>query len=452
MRIWLETYGCSLNKFDSYIIRYYLISEGFSISDSIDKADIIIVNSCGVKKQTEDRIISRLKKLRALYKDKKLLLVGCLPLINLRRIKNETSVDGILGPSPGYKVVEAIEKIINGEYIEDLSQSSLLYKPIFSPDKIVSIPIGISVGCLDKCSFCGTRLARGNLKSYPPDYIIKLITNHVKHGVREFYLTSQDTGAYGFDLKPRLNIISLLKMIDSLEENNFIVRIGMMNPRWVYKFIDDLIEIFRSSTKFYHFLHIPVQSGSDKVLKIMNRGHGVEEYIESVRKLRKEVGKHFTIMTDIIVGHPGEDEEDFEATVEIVKESQPDYINISQFFPRPNTPSAFMKKIPTNIVKYRSTILSQVSDEVLYKRNMLWVGWKGAILLNEFGRRGDRILGRNYAYKIFAVDRDDLNIGDIIHIKAVKAYTTWLYGEYRKKSSSFLDLWIHSYSKSYIAY
>jgi len=441
VRVYIETYGCTLNRFDSEVMVYYLQKEGYTIVNNLHEADIIIINSCGVKKQTEDRIISRLKKLRRLFDNrKKIILVGCLPLINYNRVKKETNVDAMAGPSPGMHILKVVKEVEEGNYVEFLNIKEDLSTPSLYINKgEVTKPIGIASGCLDRCSFCGTRNARGYVKSRSIDDIIRLIKRYADNGIKEIYLTSLDNGAYGFDLKPRVSIIDLLRKIDSLS-GDFIVRIGMMNPRWAYKYLEDLIEIFRNSKKFYYFLHVPVQSGSNKVLKIMNRGHGVEEYLEVVKRLRKEIDKKFTIMTDIIVGHPGEDDHDFEETLELIKLSMPDYVNISQFFPRPNTPAAYMKKVPTHIVKSRSTELSFLVDKIMFKRNSFWLNWEGAILINEEGRKG-RLIGRNYAYKHFAVDRDSIQVGDLIEVKVVQAYTTWLYGEPRKKVSSLYELW-----------
>jgi len=442
-KIYIKTFGCPLNKFDTNVIEYYILNNGYVLSNYIDHSDVIIVNSCGVKKQTEDKVISYLRKIRNKYgKNKKLILAGCLPRINYKRVVNEVDVDAILGPSPGAKILKVIESVLGGEYYEDLSESfSNVVPPLNIHSNEITKPVAISSGCIDNCSFCGTRLARGYIKSYPPDTILGLIKRYVKMGAKEIYLTSLDNGVYGFDLNPRINIINLLKLIDKID-GDFIVRIGMMNPRWAYKYLEDFIELFNNSQKFYHFLHIPVQSGSDKVLRIMNRGHGVEEYIEVIKRLRNEVDKKFTIMTDIIVGHPGEEDDDFVSTIELIKESQPDYVNISQFFPRPGTLAAEMKKVPTKIVKRRSTTLSGVVDSVMFKRNLLWSGWRGAVMINEYGKLS-RLVGRNYAYKLFAIEPNGYRLGDVVYLRYVKAYTTWIYGEPQNKASSLSELWKH---------
>lgn len=439
MRVFIKTYGCPLNEFDSLIIEHYLNESGYYITNSIEDADVLILNTCGVKKQSEDKIVDFVKRLNRRFPHKKLIITGCLPLINFERITKELKFSAVTGPSLGRRILEVIEAVKSGDSIVMYLDSNFYGRecPVelrVNLENAVSFPIGVSSGCLDKCSFCGTRHARRSVKSLPVEVVLKLINNMMKKGVKEFLLTSSDMGAYGFDLSPRISMIDLLRAISSLE-GSFVVRIGMMNPRWAYKWIDELIELFRSSEKFYYFLHIPVQCGSDRLLKIMRRGHGTEEYVEVVKRLRKEVDSRFSIETDVIVGHPGEGDRDFEETLILLKESEPDYVNISKFFPRPNTPSKYMKQLPSQLVKQRSRIVSSLVDEIMLKRNALWIGWRGTIFVNEKGK-GGTFVGRNYAYKIFVVNGDGL-LGKTLWIEATQPHTTWISAKYIKECESF---------------
>lgn len=424
MNIYIRTFGCPLNKFDSLKIEGSLRYLGLNITNEIEKSDVIIVNSCGVKKQTEDRVIDYLRTLRRKYPSKKIILAGCLPKINPHRINKEKLCDANFGPTEIGDLINCVSRLAKIDTPPNVDKIELLeHVPRLNS---ITYPLGVSSGCLDKCSFCGTKNARGIVKSLELDKIEKLVKRLVYRGYKEIFLTSTDLGAYGFDLKPRRNMIDLLKMIDKIE-GDFIVRIGMANPRWIYRWIDDLVEIFQTSRKFYHFLHIPVQSGSDELLKKMRRGHGTMEYLESVKILRKELGERFTISTDIIVGHPGEEEKDFELTLELLEESEPDFVNISKFFPRPNTPAKFMKQVPTKIIKERSREVSRLTDRIMLKRNLLWNDWIGPILINEYGKNGS-FMGRNYAYKIFVV-KGRYKLGDVVKVKFKKAHSTWIEGD-----------------------
>lgn len=426
--IYIKTFGCTLNKYDTLIMKRILKREKFNLTDDVANADIIIVNTCGVKKQTEDRVISYLKRLRKSFR-RKIIVGGCLPIINLNRLLKETDVDAIIGVSPCYKVVDVIERLKSATYmIIDISKDSFspLVPPTYNEVTVVE-PIGISFGCLDNCAFCATKFARSKLHSQPIEKIVKYIKLRIKDGIKEFHLTSPDSGAYGFDFKPRKNILNLLRSIESID-GRFTVRLGMINPRWVYKWLEDIIDIFKNATHLFYFLHIPVQSGSPKVLKIMRRNHGVEEYVESVKRIRKEVDRRFTIMTDILVGHPGEEDPDFNETINIINETQPDYINISKFFPRPNTSSKMMKKIPTDTIKERSRVITSLSYRIMLKRNKQWIGWRGWGLVDEKGKDNTMIC-RNYAYKPIIIKKD-VNLGSFIHVKIEDASPIWLSGHF----------------------
>ncbi len=422
MRIYIKTFGCPLNKFDALVMEHYLRESGYSIVDKLDESDVVIVNTCGVKKQTEDRIIDYLKILNKRFSDKKLVLSGCLPLINRERITREIRYDHITGPSVGSGIVEVVDSLVGVSRDISIGDSSLIPHDLHIFNTPITMPVGVSSGCLDKCSFCGTWFARGVVKSVPLEDLECLVKSLVRRGVKEIHLTSSDLGAYGYDLRPRRNMIELLKAIARIE-GSFIVRIGMANPRWVYKWLDELIELFLSTDRFYYFLHIPVQTGSEDLLKIMNRSHGVNEYLESIYRLRSEVDERFSISTDIIVGHPGEREQDFEMTLDLLRESQPDFVNISKFFPRPNTPAKYMKRVPTEIIKQRSVELSRFVDDILLQRNRMWIGWKGPALVNETGK-DSTFMARNYAYKIIVLD--NARLGEIRWVEVTDAKATWL--------------------------
>ena len=424
-KVYIETFGCSLNKFDSIIMARILRLNNFKLTSTPNDANFLIINTCGVKKQTEDKIISYLKTLIRRYRGKaRIIVCGCLPTINLEVFKN-LNIDAIIGPSPGFKILDVIERVKDGERVVQVWSGGR--SPLISCNGQYAMnvvePIGISFGCLDNCAFCATKHARTSLLSHEPESIIKYIEDRIKNGVKEFHLTSPDTGAYGFDLKPRVRIIDLIREIDEIN-GSFYVRLGMMNPRWAVMWIDELIEFFRNTKHFFKFLHIPVQTGSDDLLKIMNRTHTVDDYLNVVKRIRKEVDNKFSIATDIIVGHPGETESDVESTINLLKESKPDVINISKFFPRPRTKAKLLKKIPTKIIKDRSRVVTEIALRVMFERNKMWIGWSGHILIDSYGLKGN-LIGRNYAYKPIAGFKHG-NLGDFIKVKVIKPHITWL--------------------------
>ena len=427
MRVCFKTFGCTLNKFDTLMAERLVSGSGrYVVVDGEDEADIVVVNTCGVKKQTEDRVISYLRRL-AENGRVKVVVAGCLPSINLERLVREVRADAVIGPSPGPRIIEVLDRVAAGERVfEPWSGGSSPLVPPADGERRVTEPIGICFGCLDRCAFCATRFARSTLSSVPVEDVVRHVRECLRRGVKEFYLTSPDSGAYGFDLRPRRRIIDLLRAVDAVE-GDFMVRLGMINPRWVRKWLDDFIEVFAESRHLYHFLHIPVQSGSNRVLRIMRRGHTAEDYAESVERIRGELGERFAIVTDILVGHPGEGDEDFELTVKLVEETKPDYVNISKFFPRPRTPAKAMKQIPTQVTKERSRRITEVAFRVMGERNRLWLGWSGRVLINEEGKRGT-VVGRNYAFRPI-VFQERIELGTFVNARVVEATPIWLRGE-----------------------
>ena len=207
--------------------------------------------------------------------------------------------------------------------------------------------------------YCEAKLAKGYIQSYPEKLIMYEIKHYLGRGIKKFNLSSTNNSDYGIDIGT--NLPSLLKKIISIR-GGFNMRIGMMNPAEVINFLDDLIEVYKNN-KIQKFLHIPVQSGSDKVLGEMNRNYKVNDFINIVEKFRKNI-PGITISTDIIVGYPSESEEDFKETIDLIKKIKPEVLNISKFGARPGTQAAKLKPLKSEIVKERSVILTRIFKEI----------------------------------------------------------------------------------------
>lgn len=416
MKIFVKTFGCSLNQHDSEVIKGVLVTHGYEVVEEMEKAEVIIVNTCAVKQPTENKVINFLKKLSG----KKILVTGCLPLINLERLRRETEVKVILGPSPGEKVLGALERLLAEEELIDLEPSMpSLEAPKVRKNPIVEI-LPISYGCLGNCSYCCVRFARGKLRSYKPEEIVRRVKKVVSEGVREIWLTSQDTGAYGIDLG--MDLPSLLSEIMEIP-GNFWVRIGMMNPENFLKIFDRLLEVFEDD-RIFKFLHIPIQSADNKVLKLMNRRYKIEEVEEALQKVRRKFPR-VTLETDVICGFPGEGAEEFKSTLDFLQRVKPDVVNISRFFPRPGTKASEMEQIHSREIKERSRKLTEVCREISLERNRAWVGWEGEVLIDEMGKGGS-FVGRNFAYKPVVIKADGIKLGDMVKVKIIGAEPTYL--------------------------
>lgn len=395
-----------------------LLDAGYEVVESPRDADVLIYNTCAVKSPTENRMFHILKKVP---KGKRLIVTGCLPLINFERLKTEVDFYGVLGPAPGYRIVEVMGKISLGERVVELrddSKPSLGLPRVPANDVVGVIPI--NYGCLGACSYCCVLFARGRLRSYETDEVIRRVEEDLASGAKEIWFTSQDTACYGRDIAA--NLVELLERACRVK-GDFLIRVGMMTPNNALEILDGLIQVYKDE-KVFKFLHLPVQSGDNKVLKLMNRFYTAEDFRGIIRAFRKEVPE-ITIATDAICGFPSESREAFGRTMELIKEVQPDIINISKYFSRPHTPAKEMKQLDFNQVKERSKIMARLGKTISLSRNKVWQGWEGTVLIDEKGKGGSWI-GRNFAYKPIVVKSNESLLGKLLKVRVTRVFPTYL--------------------------
>ena len=263
--------------------------------------------------------------------------------------------------------------------------------------------VEIASGCMSECTFCQTKLSKGDLTSYRIGDIVRQVKSEIHDGCKEVWLTSTDNGCYGFDIGTDLS--ELVKTVGEIP-HDFRIRVGMMNPMYMPRVKDRLLKSFEND-KVYKFLHVPVQSGSDKVLNHMKRGHTSRTFKDVVGRFREKFGD-FTISTDIIVGFPTETDEDFEETVQLLNETRPEVVNLSRYSARPGTEAAEWDQIDVSIIKQRSKKIFDLTNQISFENNKRWLGWKGDVLFDE--NTNDGIKGRNFAYKPIFV-KEQVEIG-----------------------------------------
>ncbi|MEM4392084.1 MAG: radical SAM protein, partial [Candidatus Nitrosotenuis sp.] len=263
-------------------------------------------------------------------------------------------------------------------------------------------------------------LAKGDLRSFRIGDIVRQVACEVDDGCKEVWLTSTDNGCYGLDIGA-----TLPELVDKVVQipKEFMVRVGMMNPMYMPRIRDGLLKSFESD-KVFKFLHIPVQSGSDKVLNEMKRGHTASTFRDIVAKTRQRFS-HFTISTDVIVGFPTETEDDFEMTMELINETRPDIVNLSRYSQRPGTPAAKMVQIDVLEIKRRSKIMFDAINKIALRNNKEWIGWKGQVLFDE--QTEGLIRGRNFAYKSVMVD-EEVKVGQKSTVMVTDATVHGLFG------------------------
>jgi MiaB-like tRNA modifying enzyme len=409
-KIFVEAYGCSASFADSEMISGLILNGGHTIVDNASKSDLNIVVTCSVKDSTANKMMHRIRSL----KSKPLVVAGCLPKAERNTVERITEKASLLGPNSLGKTLQVIESTLKGTRFVALEDSDLskVGLPKVRLNPVIGI-VEIASGCMSECTFCQTKLSKGDLTSYRMGDIVRQVETEISEGCKEIWLTSTDNGCYGFDINTDLP--SLVKAVSEIR-HDFMIRVGMMNPMYMPRIKDALIKSF-DSEKVYKFLHIPVQSGSNRVLHDMKRGHTVETFRDIVGKVKKRFS-NFTISTDVIVGFPSETKEDFEKTVDLISETHPDIVNLSKYSARPGTEAARWNQIDAVEVKKRSKIVFDLINKISLENNQKWIGWKGKVLFDEETNEG--IKGRNYAYKSVFV-RENVKIGQTHIVEIVDA-------------------------------
>jgi threonylcarbamoyladenosine tRNA methylthiotransferase CDKAL1 len=421
MKIYIESYGCSASQNEGEIISGLLKKAGFKLVERDKKADLIILVTCYVKTPTEHRILDRIRKLQNRYPDKKIVISGCMPegmYWKLNRIAPDASM---VSTHHVKNIVEAVEKSLEGKKIEFLGKSEevKVCLPKIRKNPLTDI-VPISSGCNSTCSYCCVRIAKGKLFSYPKEKIIEEVKKSVREGCKEIWITSQDNASYDKGRLPEL-MNEILRIPEK-----FFVRIGMMNPNNVLPILPDLIKTYKSD-KIYNFLHLPVQSGDNEILKKMNRKYTVADFERIVREFGKEL--KYQLWTDVIVGFPGETEKQFKNSVELIKKIKPDWVNVSKYGARPSTPASKLEQLDPKIVNKRSLTLSEIVKKLSLENNKKWIGWQGEILISKKGKKENQWFGRNFAYKAVLVENKDNTLGKILKVRVLKAKPSYLFAE-----------------------
>ena len=417
-KIWVEAYGCSASYSDSEMISGLIVNGGHTLAENSEDSDLNVIVTCSVKDATADKMIRKIMD----SSSKPLVVAGCLPKAEKTKVEKFAENASLMGPNSIGKTLQVIQSTLDGKKTIALEDSDL--SKVGLPKVRLNPTVGIveiASGCMSECTFCQTKLSKGDLSSYRLGDIVRQVQTEIKEGCKEVWLTSTDNGCYGLDIGTDLP--SLVNAVTEIPED-FMIRVGMMNPMYMPRIKEKLIESY-DNKKVFKFLHIPVQSGSDKVLNDMKRGHTSQTFREIVKKTKAKF-PNFTISTDIIVGFPSETEEDFQKTVQLLDETKPDVVNLSKYSARPGTDAAELKQIDAAEVKRRSKIIFDQINNISLESNKKWIGWKGKVLFDENTEEG--IKGRNYAYKPIAVN-DKVKIGDSYIVEITDATRKRLIGK-----------------------
>lgn len=385
-----------------------------------------LLNSCTVKDPSQAAFMHL--ALKGKSQGKAVVVAGCVPQAD-RHLKGLEDVS-IVGIQQVDRVVEVVEETLKGHAVRLLSKHRLpeLDLPKIRKNPMVEI-IPLSTGCLGACTYCKTRHARGKLGSYSPSAIVSRAQSVIDEGVTELWLSSEDTGAYGIDIGSDLP--TLLRRVVEVMPSGVMMRVGMTNPPYILEHLDAVAEILNHDN-VYAFLHVPVQSGSDDVLLGMNREYTVADFCRVADVLLEKV-PGLTLATDIICGFPGETEEHFDETMALVEKYRFHIMNISQFYPRPGTPAAKMKRVPTQVVKNRSRRLTKFFESLDPYSNL--VGSIQKVWINTEQSDDKRFtVGHTKNYTKVLLPRDDALIGCTAEVHIVSSARFHVNGEVVSRS------------------
>ena len=414
MKVFLEVYGCTANKSDASILRGLINRHpDIHITNDITQSAWTIILTCTVIATTEQRMISRIKKINSMGLP--IIVSGCMASVQADMLKDLFPDIILVPPQEIHTIIDIIKHKKINSYHQGKEEIIKSFDTLFAP-------ITIAEGCRYQCSYCITSVARGSLRSVPIDMISRDVRHALRQGCKEIQLTAQDTASYGSAISENLG--TLLHRIVSIP-GSYRIRIGMMNPRSVKNKIDDIINGMNHS-RVYKFLHLPVQSGDDDILSQMNRGYTIQDF-KTICFSFRHVFPTLSLSTDIIVGFPGETEEQYQRSIELLNTIQPDFINITRYSARPYTKAKIMdSRIPTEVVKDRSRRMSALANQITKTKNISSIGKTYQVLLLEQEKPGS-VMGRTDEYKPVVI-HEDLPLGIQVLVTIIDATENYLIG------------------------
>lgn len=431
MKVFLETYGCQMNFADSEIVGSVLTKEGYEIVSAIDQADYVLINTCAIRDNAEQRIRKRLRELRAVQSKHPNLRVGILGCMAERLqqhlLEEEENVCFVVGPDSYRKLPHILKQVSMGirttevELSSDETYSDII--PIRYNGNGISAYISIMRGCQNFCSYCVVPYTRGRERSRSPQTILEETESLVKMGYKEVTLLGQNVNSYKSDNVGFPELISMVAEVDP----KLRVRFATSHPK---DLSDDLLKAMASHNNICRCIHLPVQSGSDRMLKLMNRRYSSEWYLNRIEAIRSYM-PDCSITTDIITGFCGETEEDHRATLEMFRKVRYDYAYMFKYSMRPNTYAEkhLVDDVPDNVKTKRLEEVIALQGEIALENNKMEIGKEYEVLVEGTSHRSkDQLYGRNSQNKVIVFDRHDFCPGDYVKVKVTDCTAATLKG------------------------
>ncbi len=437
-KVFVKTFGCQMNVYDSDKITDALKIIGYKKTENLNSADCFILNTCHIRDKAKEKVYHEIGRVRETFLNKRkplVIVAGCVAQAeNTEMLKREPYIDLVIGPQSYHKLNETILKFEKNKFKNEITDFDTLEKFNYL-DKIknkkskVSSFLTIQEGCDKFCHFCVVPYTRGPEYSRPFDQILNEANVLVQNGSKEIILLGQNVNAYSyqeFNKEYRLSdLIMSLEKIDGIER----IRYTTSHPRDMTK---DLLDCYKVSKKLMPFVHLPIQSGSDKILKLMNRKHKVEEYINTYNYL-KGVNDRIEFSSDFIIGYPGEETKDFENTIKLIDKLK--FINSYSFIysARPGTTASKLEPIKDEISKGRLKIVQEKLFGYQKLKNKSFENKFIDVLVENEIQGQNKLFGRNEYMNSVIFEGNKNLIGNIVQVKVTKTNQNTLFGELHKK-------------------
>ena len=442
--VFIKTYGCQMNERDSEAVAAQLVAKGYSLAGSEDLADVVLLNTCSVRDMAEQKAINKMGALignaRKRKTNQKFGFMGCMAQSRGKELIDRLpDVDLVIGTQKFHRAGEYIDALLagNSKQVVDTEAEKGSEAAIRehindgqSAKKAVTAFVSIMQGCNQYCTFCIVPYTRGKERSRTIEDIVKECRQLVDQGVKEITLLGQIVTSFGRrEIGSKDDKSAFVQLIEAVHEIEGLDRIRFTSPH-PKGYGDDLVQAFVDLPKLVESAHLPLQSGSNRMLKLMHRGYTRERFAEIIQKLRA-VKPHMGIGTDIIVGFPGETEEDFQETMSLCQELQFQNAFIFKYSPRKNTPAAKMPdQLPEELIEERHARLLNAVDELRGGMYQDYVGQEVEILVEGPSRKNaERLEGRTRCNKIVIFDGGQRHIGQLMNVRVTSASPTTLYGD-----------------------
>ncbi len=437
-KIFIKTFGCQMNEYDSNRIIQSVKKIGFKKTNDQENADCYILNTCHIRDKAKEKVYHEIGRVKKIYKNKDkpiFIVAGCVAQAeNQEMLKREPYIDLIVGPQSYHKINDSIQKINKEKKIEetefDVESKFGFFDNIENKSNKISAFLTIQEGCDKFCNFCVVPFTRGPEYSRPFNKILNEAESLIKSGVKEIILLGQNVNAYSY--KTELKEYKISNILNELEKYSELKRIRYTtsHPK---DMTDDLIDCYKTNKKLMPFIHLPIQSGSNKILKMMNRKHTVEEYINVYEKLKK-INNDIEFSSDFIISYPGETQKDYEETLNLIKKIS--FINSYSFIfsPRPGTKAANLELINEEISKERLKEIQKYLFDHQLKKNQSFEGKTIDVLVENKINGQKSLFGRNKYMSSVIVNADEKNLGKVVSVKIERSNQNSLFGSINSKS------------------